>query len=69
MIHRGGGYYQLLVQFPGCRDGSHRIGNGLAGTGAGLNHAHRGALARVIDSTQGIGNLGDHLPLAPARIE
>jgi len=72
--HSRRGDHQALAGRLGCGDGSQGIGYGLAGTGARL-HRHHGGLAFAVaflvlgDSTQALGGLRDHQPLAIAWLE
>ena len=68
----GGGHHQALVQCPGDGYRRHRIGNGLAGAGAGLDDAYsrRGsAFPGAGNTRQAVGDFRDHLALAPARTQ
>ena len=66
----GRGHHQPLVERPGDGNGRHRVGDGFAGAGAGLDHAHcghfGGRFSRCRNAGESIGDLGNHLALAPA---
>ena len=68
----GGGHHQALVHCPGDGYRRHRVGNRLAGAGAGLDDAHcrRGSRIPGAGNTrQAVGDFRDHLALAPARTQ